>query len=114
MAHVGDVAHVSDLKAQVRQVAIDDVEGHKGTAVAKVDVAIDRRYCRHKNLHSPRAGFERFFLPVEAIVYFQFVLHSGGYFEAAKIRALWEKLVPDAYFYCPDLKYIRDMDYFSS
>ena len=57
VAHVGDVAHVAHLVAQVFQVAKHEVEGDGRTGVAQMSVAVDGRSA---NIHAHMSGVDRF------------------------------------------------------
>ena len=57
VAHIGDVAHIAHLVAQLLQVAEQHVEGDGRTGVAQVRVAIDRGAA---DVHPHLSGFDRY------------------------------------------------------
>ncbi len=77
MPHIGDVAHVAHLVADVLQVTKNDIEADEGAAVAQVHVAVHRRTAY---IHAHLAGhqrFERLFLSRQTIVNDQIVFHGA-------------------------------------
>ncbi len=69
MAHVGDVADVAHLVAQVLEVAEKEVEGDGWTGVSEVSITIDGRAA---DVHPDAPGSERleeFLLPAQGIIY---------------------------------------------
>ena len=80
MAHVGDVAHIAHLVAQLLQVAEQHVEGDGRTGVAQVRVAIDRGAAHVHAHHGLTEGHEVFLAPCEGIVDEQWVFHFVGCF----------------------------------
>ena len=68
MAHIGDVAHIAHLVAEVLQVAEKDVEGDGRTGMSQMGIAIDRGSA---DIHSYMGGVQRLealLLPVQCIV----------------------------------------------
>ncbi len=43
MAHIGDVAHIAHLQAEMTQIAVKDIKSDGRTGVAQMGVAIDSR-----------------------------------------------------------------------
>ena len=75
MTYVGDVAHVSDLVAQMLQIAEEYVECYCRTCVTKMCVAIDSRAADIHSYVRSMKRFEAFFLAVQSIVYEQSLFH---------------------------------------
>ena len=75
MAHIGDVAHVAHLVAQVLEVAEEHVEGDGRPGVAQVRVAVHRG-AAHVHAHVGRVdGLEELLAAGEGVVDKQFVFH---------------------------------------
>ena len=84
MAHISDVANVPDLVPEMLQVAIDDVEGQKGSNVAQVYVAVYSG-AAHIHPHEWRVdGREFFFCSGQAVADVQGIHGSLFRFEARK------------------------------
>ena len=76
VAHVGDVADVAHLVAEVLEVAEDDVEGDGRACVAEVGVAVDGG-AADIHAHPPlMQGAEELFLTAQSIVNQQLLFHN--------------------------------------
>ena len=68
MAHVGDIAHIAHLIAQVLEVAEQQVERDGRACVSQMRVAVDGGAADvHPHVGGVQ-GFENFFLPVQGVV----------------------------------------------
>ncbi len=87
VAHVGDVADVAHLEANMRQVPKQQVERHERADVAEVGVVIDRRPA-DVHTHVRRGEwFENILLAGEGVVYFKGHLLSGRLTVALRLRS---------------------------
>ncbi len=78
--HVGDVAHVTNLIAQVLQVAVHQIEGDGRAGVAQMRIPIYRGTA-HIQAHMRRAhGFKNFLSARQRIVEAYFVFHGISFF----------------------------------
>ena len=56
MTHIGDVANITHLVAQVFQIAEQQVEGNSGTGMSQMGIAIDGRTT---DIHAHIGGVQR-------------------------------------------------------
>ena len=75
MPHVGNVAHIAHLVAQMLQIAKQEVEGNPRPGMAQMRVAIDRGAAHiHTHLRGMQ-GFKQLFAPMQRIVEHQLIFH---------------------------------------
>ena len=69
MTHIGDIAHISHLVAEITQVTEQDVERDGRSCMSQMRVAIN---CRTAHIHAHKRGVQRdklFFLASKCIIY---------------------------------------------
>jgi hypothetical protein len=72
VAHIGDIANISDLVAEMPEVAVDNVEAHIGTAITEVGVVINSGAAHIHTDVSGRYWLKYIFFPRECVVYSEF------------------------------------------
>ena len=78
MPHIGDVAHIAHLVAEVGEVTVDHIEGDGGACMAQMAVAVD---CWAAHIHAHAAFVQRLeelFLACERVIYQQIVVVHRG------------------------------------
>ncbi len=66
--HIGDIAHITHLVAQMCQIAVDDIERYCRACMAEMTVAVDRRAT---HIHADTflmQRFENLFLPRHGVI----------------------------------------------
>ena len=85
VAHIGDVAHIAHLVAQLLQIAEQYIEGDGGTGVSQMRITIDRGSADVHTDHRFVQGNEMFFATRQGVIYEQGMFHIVSDYSCLKM-----------------------------